>query len=114
MPAEDHLSAINKKLESVPFIKNLSNKFGIRPALFVVITVAFVFPFLLFGIGGGTLSLVAGALFPAFRTFKVCERIVHQEGKWVFGTISGVAVGNANDSAAIGAETSFLLKYKGI
>ena len=88
-------------MESISFIKQASQKLGIRPALFVVLFTAFVLPFLLFGIGGGTLSLLVGAILPAYRSFKVCEQIIINEGKWTFG----------GDDGKIGSETSFLLKY---
>lgn len=96
--AEDALAKLNRTLESVPQIKAISQRLGIRPALVVVVVIAFLAPFLLFGIGGQALSLLFGGLIPAFQSFKVIELLIQNESAIL-------------KDENLRKETTFLLKY---
>ena len=70
---EDHLNLLNEKLESVPFINQVAETIGVKPALIGIVAACFLLGFLLFGVGGSIIANMVGFLYPAYESFRVLE-----------------------------------------
>lgn len=90
----NHIHALNSYFSTIPVISKLCHALGVKPAFLAIIAVAFVIPFLLFGIGGGSLANLTAALFPAYQTFALLERLKRECGG---GKSSSHRASNSND-----------------
>lgn len=73
--AESLIQSINAYFAEMPAVSKACESLGVKPAFLVLVSVAFALPFLLFGIGGGSLANLIAALFPAYQTFVLLERL---------------------------------------
>jgi len=74
----NHLANIDKAfdkyvLKQFPSVKTSIDKVGIRPAYLVVGFVAFVFLFVLFGVGANPLCNLVGFVYPMYASFKALK-----------------------------------------
>merc|ERR1712194_11034 len=77
----------------------ICRRLGVKPALLVFSVLAFVLPFLLFGLGGSALSNLIAALFPAHSTYKVLEKL------------QGHALAKTVPEPALIGDATFYLQY---
>ncbi|CAD7947832.1 unnamed protein product [Amoebophrya sp. A25] len=71
--AEQVLQKVNAYCEKIPVLQKVATQCGVKPALIVCVVVAFFVPFLLFGIGSSTISLIVGGIIPGYMSFKALE-----------------------------------------